>query len=278
MTTSPQATTRQLTIGGRPVRIDGPADTTAHDTVLMVHGWPDTAALWDGTVSALSATHRCVRLTLPGFAADDPHSAHTLDEVVALLRAVVLQVAGGAPVTLLLHDWGCLFGYELYRRHPELVSRIVGIDVGDANSAALRRALSLKAKLMVLVYQLWLALAWKIGGKLGDRMARFMARVLRVPTPQAEIRSAMGYPYWITWTGAHGSYKATRTLHPQVPMFFAYGERKPFMFHSPAWRDALAGQPGCRVQGFRAGHWVMLDAPGAFHDALTAWLAQTGRG
>lgn len=267
--------TSTLTIAGRAVQVDGPPEATAHNTVLMLHGWPDTQVLWDGTVSALSASHRCVRLTLPGFAADDPPRAHTLQDMVELLRQVVLQVSGGAPITLLLHDWGCLFGYHLAHQHPELVSRIVGIDIGDANSGALRRALKPKAKLMVLVYQWWLALAWRVGGKLGDRMARAMARAMHVPTPQADIRAAMGYTYWITWTGAFGSYKAVRTLDPKVPMFFAYGERKPFMFHSPQWRDALAKNPGCRVQGFKAGHWVMMDAAGAFHDALTAWLAQT---
>ncbi|MBK7062209.1 MAG: hypothetical protein IPH51_17545 [Rubrivivax sp.] len=51
---------------------------------------------------------------------------------------------------------------------------------------------------MVLAYQGWLALAWRIGGAPGDRMARRCAAVLRVPTPAAKIRAQMGYPYWIT--------------------------------------------------------------------------------
>ena len=34
--------------------------------ILMIHGWPDTHKLWDGTVQALQGQYRCVRFTLPG--------------------------------------------------------------------------------------------------------------------------------------------------------------------------------------------------------------------
>jgi pimeloyl-ACP methyl ester carboxylesterase len=44
-------------------------------TVLMVHGWPDTHRLWDTTVEALKARHRCVRFTLAGFAIAEPACA-----------------------------------------------------------------------------------------------------------------------------------------------------------------------------------------------------------
>jgi pimeloyl-ACP methyl ester carboxylesterase len=268
---------RQLTIAGRTVLEDGPVDGTvsSRDTVVLLHGWPDTLRLWDGTVAALAGNHRCLRFTMPGFDAADPPGAHTLAAVTDLLHQVVRHAGGGQPVTLVLHDWGCFFGYHFAQQHPELVARVVGIDIGDAASAELRRALSVKAKLAVLGYQGWLAAAWRIGGALGNRMARKMAQLMRVPTPAADIRAAMGYPYWIAWTGSHGGFRAVRTFRPGVPMFFAYGQRKPFMFHSPVWADAVAAQPHGKVQGYRAGHWVMLDAHDEFHADLTTWLAQT---
>jgi pimeloyl-ACP methyl ester carboxylesterase len=234
--------------------------------------------VWDGTVAALAERWRCVRFTLPGFDAADAPRAHTLAEITELVHQVVRHVGGGAPVTLVLHDWGCLYGYHFANQHPELVARIAGVDIGDAGSRAMRNALSAKGKAMVVFYQLWLALAWRLlplSRRLADGMARWMARLMHVRTAQAEIRAAMGYPYWITWTGTYGSHRAARTLQPRWPVFFAYGERKPMMFHSPGWAAALASQPGCRVQGFRAGHWVMLDAKEAFHAALRDWLEAT---
>ncbi len=263
------------TVAGVAVQIDEPADREPLDTVLLLHGWPDTAALWDGTVAALARQWRCVRFTLPGFAAGDAAGARTLAQVTELLHQVVRQTGGGTPVTLLLHDWGCLFGYHFMRLHPTLVSRVIGVDIGDAGSRAHRAELSGRAKLWILGYQLWLALAWRIGGGLGDQMARKLAKAMRVPAPPQQIRAQMGYPYWITWTGTHGSYRAAkpfRVTDPALPMLFVYGRRKPALFHSSAWVQALAARPGCRVVEMATGHWVMLAAPADFHAAVIDWL------
>lgn len=89
-----------------------------------------------------------------------------------------------------------------------------------------------------------------------------------MPTPQAQIRAAAGYPYWLTWTGA---YRGAKPFDPAVPMLSVYSKRKPFMFQSRAWCDALALRPGSRVQGLEAGHRVMLDPAPTFHAALADW-------
>src|SRR3954463_2825189 len=98
----------------------------------MVHGWPDTYRLWDAQVAALSDRYRCVRITLPGFDASQRKRAYTLDEVVEAIRVAVKD----RRVTLVLHDWGCLYGYQFAMRYPQLVERIVGVDIGDTGSRA----------------------------------------------------------------------------------------------------------------------------------------------
>lgn len=246
--------------------------------VLMLHGWPDTADLWDGTVAALRPRYRCVRLTLPGFDPDRAPRTASLDQIVALIAHAADAASPGEPVTLLLHDWGCVFGYEFAARHPERVAGVAGIDIGDHNSRALQHELRLRAKAMVLGYQWWLALAWVIGrhlhGGLGDRMTRAMASALRCPAPPARIGWRMNYPYAMRWFGLSGGLR-THKVRPAHPWLFVYGRRKPFMFHTRDWAARLAGQPGCRVQEFRAGHWVMLDQAEAFHHLLLDWLAAT---
>jgi pimeloyl-ACP methyl ester carboxylesterase len=244
-------------------------------SVVMIHGWPDTLRLWDGTVQALKPHYRCVRFTLPGFDRARSRRAFSLDEVVATIHRIVSDHCAGQRVTLLVHDWGCLYGYQFALRHPEQVERIVGVDIGDAGSAAHQAELGLKAKLSVLAYQLWLATAWRLGGTLGDRMARGIARALRCPVDAQQIDAAMGYPYAVQWFGVRGGFGKVRPFDPQVPMQYLYGQRKPFMFHSRAWADALQQRPGSRVLGLRAGHWVMVDQPQRFHDELLRWLAET---
>ena len=287
-----------ISVNGTEVQIDGPDGPRAASApcIVLLHGWPDTLALWDATVAHLAPHYRCARFTWPGFGPGDQPRPPSLANLVALLHQVVLAVGGGQPVTLLLHDWGCLFGYQFALQHPQLVARVVGVDVGDAGSTAHRAALKPRQMLMVAGYQLWLAIAWRLGrllgsrpenspgrspgrrpdsrpgSNLGDRMARWMARAMRVPTPQAQVRAAAGYPYWLTWTGA---YRTARPFVPRVPMLYVYGKRKPFMFQSRAWCDALAQRPGSQVLGLAAGHWVMLDAAPAFHAALVDWLQAT---
>lgn len=257
-----------MQIDGIELRHEGQGD----EAVVLIHGWPDTLALWDAQVAALAARRRCVRFTLPGFDRSQPPRAFSLDEVVEAIHRIVAAACPGERVTLLLHDWGCLYGYQFALRHPEQVARIVGVDIGDAGSAAHRATLGVKAQAMVLAYQLWLALAWRLGGGLGDRMARRMAGAMRCPTPPEQIAASMGYPYAVQWFGVKGGFRGLRPFVPQVPMLYLYGQRKPFMFHSPAWAEALAARPGSRVVGLPTGHWVMRQRPQEFNAALIDWL------
>jgi pimeloyl-ACP methyl ester carboxylesterase len=260
------------------MRVDGVeviAEGAGPKAIVMIHGWPDTRRLWDGQVEALKARYRCLRFTLPGFDLSQPGRAYALDEVVGTIRRIVGQACPGERVTLLLHDWGCFYGYQFAARHPELVERVIGVDIGDAGSRGHRAELGAKGMLMVMAYQVWLALAWRIGGGLGDAMARGMARLLRCPTDPKTIGSQMGYPYAVRWLGAAGGFRGLRAFEPRGPMLYIYGERKPLMFHSHAWAERLAARPGSRVLGLPSGHWVMIERSREFNDAVLAWLART---
>lgn len=259
-----------MTSRGLDLVIDG-----AGPPIVMIHGWPDSPRLWDAQVAALRDRYRCVRFTLPGFELGATRRAYSLDELVQTIAQVVEQAGGGAPVTLLLHDWGCFFGYQFALRHPQRVARIVGVDVGDAGSRRNLAELSVKAKLQVIGYQLWLAAAWRIGGRLGDRMARWMARAARAPGAAESIHAQMGYPYAVQWFGVAGGYRHTRLFMPAVPMLFVYGRRKPFMFHSSGWAADVAARPASAVRAFDTGHWVMAAQPAEFNRALRDWLEAT---
>ena len=261
---------RCIEVHGTEVWLQGEGD----EIILMLHGWPDTRALWDGTVAALQDRATCARLTLPGF--ETGPSATSLDEMCQLLRQVVDHISPGQPVTLMLHDWGCIFGYQFAMRHAERVARVVAVDVGDHNSGALLRSWGAKEKLAVMGYQVWLAIAWKIGGllseKMGTRMTRAMARWLRCPTEPAHITYKMNYPYAMQWFGTVGGFKGASPIRLPMPLLFVYGERKPFMFHSPQWLAHVASAPGSAVQGLPCGHWVMISRPDPFYGQVRSWL------
>ena len=241
---------------------------TGPETILMVHGWPDTYRLWDAQVGALKDQYRCVRLTLPGFDEPNARKAYTLDEVTGLLQRVVEQLSPDRPVTLLLHDWGCLFGYQFARRFPQRVSRIIGVDVGD------RFEQTPKALAFTLAYQWWLALAWWIGGGLGNLMTRVLMRLMQVPKKTGEVTAGMNYPYFQMWFGGREAYsRQAKSFSPSCPVLFVYGERKPVMFHTPRWVQKVERLPGGKVVALPTGHWVMVEQPGRLNREILDWLA-----
>ena len=261
-----------------PLQIDGVdviVDGEGPQAIVMLHGWPDTYRLWDRQVEALKSRYRCIRFTLPGFDKDQPRQAHSLDDLVGTLKRIIEQTCPGEPVTLLLHDWGCLFGYQFAMRNPSMVKRIIGVDIGDAGSRGHLREIGAKGKAMVFAYQIWLALAWRIGGSLGDRMTLWMARLLRCPSDPQYMGSNMCYPYYIAWFGAHGSYRHAKILDPAWPMLYIYGRRKPFQFHSTNWVAALRERPDSEVVEFDTGHWVMSNRPQEFNQAIERWLSMS---
>jgi len=152
---------------------------------------------------------------------------------------------------------------------------VVGVDIGDAGSRAHLAEIGLRGKLMIVAYQHWLALAWRLGGRTGDAMSRAMARLLRCPTDPGTIFAQMAYPYAVRWLGVAGGFHGLRVFQPEVPMLFLYGEKKPVMFHSRAWTERLAARKGNRVVAFPTGHWIMVTRREAFNDALRTWLAET---
>lgn len=262
-----------MKVAGVDVLVEG--DGT--DSIVMIHGWPDTYRLWDAQVEALKPRYRCIRFTLPGFDLAHRGRAYSLDEVVEVIRKVVEATCPGQRVILMLHDWGCFYGYQFAARHPDLVQRVIGVDIGDAGSRRNRAELGVGARLAVVGYQWWLALAWRIGGRVGDGMARWMARRLRCPTDPRAIGAQMGYPYAVTWFGVAGGVGRLRAFDPTVPMLFIYGERKPFMFHSGAWLEKLAARRGNRVVGVQSGHWIMIARPREFNETVLDWLGETDR-
>ena len=257
-----------LVVDGIDVYIEGEGT----ETIVMMHGWPDTYRVWDAQVVELKQRYRCVRFTLPGFDIAKPRRSYSLDAMQRVLLHIVNSVSQKQKVILMLHDWGCVFGYEFYMRNKGLVSAIVGVDIGDAQSKATERSRSIGQKLMVSGYQSTLGLAWAIGGPVGKLMTRTMAGVLGAPSPKEFISSNMNFPYYILTAGAAGSYSSLVPFVPQVPMLYIYGIRKPFMFHSPQWTETLAAREGCKVVALETDHWPMLRQPERFNDIVTSWL------
>ena len=86
---------------------------------VLVHGVPETPALWDGVRSHLSRKD-IITPALPGFTGERPDGwGATMDDYAAWLIAELEAV--GEPVDLVGHDWGGGFTVRVVSLRPDLV-------------------------------------------------------------------------------------------------------------------------------------------------------------
>jgi pimeloyl-ACP methyl ester carboxylesterase len=235
---------------------------------VFIQGWPDDASLWDAQVAVLSPHYRCVRLTMPNFGGKrEVRWGYRTDEIIEALAAMIRSVSGDKPVTLILHDWGCYWGYATHARYPTLANRVVGCDVAP------HIAPTLKDRLLIYAYQGWLALAFILDGRLGDWMTRLFGDRTDAPKKHDEINSWMGYPYRNIYSDMlHGRRKKYDEHYwPDMPLLFVWGTKKPVKFHSKAWIDWVTSHG--EVVSLEASHWVQRN-PG-FNGVLTGFLDRT---
>lgn len=90
--------------------------------VVLLHGIPDTVALWAPTMAGLSAHHRAIAFDLPGFgesldgaASFDWSLANRAEFVADLLDACGID----DPVRIVAHDAGGTFAIPFVGAHPD---------------------------------------------------------------------------------------------------------------------------------------------------------------
>ena len=84
-------------------------------TVVLVHGYPDTGAMWDEVAERLAGRFRVVVYDVRGAGASGSPSDpldYRLDALMGDLEAVLDGVGADEPVHLVGHDWGSVQGWE----------------------------------------------------------------------------------------------------------------------------------------------------------------------
>ncbi|MDQ1672081.1 MAG: hypothetical protein QOC98_643 [Frankiaceae bacterium] len=134
---------RQLQVdsGGLPlfVEVGDPASGAADaETVLLLHGFPDSHKLWRYQVPVLrEAGYRTVTPDLRGFG--ESGRPDTLDgyRLTASVKdmVAVLDSLGVERAHVVCHDFGAVVGWLLAALQPERVAKLAALSVGHPNSA-----------------------------------------------------------------------------------------------------------------------------------------------
>jgi pimeloyl-ACP methyl ester carboxylesterase len=125
--------------------------------VLLLHGFPEAAFVWDGVMAALAAEAQCWAPNLRGFAGSsaptDPlaYKAKPLvGDLVALIGAL------GAPIDLLVaHDWGGALAWSLAAQRPALLRRLLIVNAPHP-ATFLRELRESPAQIAASAYMNWL--------------------------------------------------------------------------------------------------------------------------
>jgi epoxide hydrolase 4 len=106
------------------------AGSGAAPRVLLLHGFPEAAFVWDEVMARLAPRMRCVAPNLRGYersSAPTDVSAYRAKHLMADIAALIERQ--GAPLDLLVaHDWGGALAWGLAAQRPELVRRLLIIN------------------------------------------------------------------------------------------------------------------------------------------------------
>jgi len=100
------------------------------ETILFLHGVPDTSEVWADTIAHFSAEYQCIAPDLPGFgrtkvARNFEYSLENLAHFVERLLSS-LNVEGG--VNLVIHDIGGIVGLAFALTYPDKVKSLTIMD------------------------------------------------------------------------------------------------------------------------------------------------------
>jgi haloacetate dehalogenase len=102
--------------------------------LLLLHGHPQTRAMWHKVAPALARRHTLVLADLRGYGdsskpAGLPDHSNYAKRVMALDQLRLMQALGFAHFDVLAHDRGARVAHRLAADHPDRVGRMVLLDV-----------------------------------------------------------------------------------------------------------------------------------------------------
>lgn len=287
-------------VSARRVRGDG-VDLAVFErgegpTVLLVHGFPDTHAVWDLVADRLALRFHVVCYDVRGAGASSrpaEREAYRFEHLVADMRAVIDAVAPSGPVHLAGHDWGSIQAWEAVSAMPERFASYTSISGPCLDHAAhwmragLRRPSGVGAVARQLLH------SWYIGAfqapvlpelfwrhVLARRWGVLLERTEGVPAghhpaPTLAEDAAAGVNLYRANMLARRRTPGERRTTVPTQVVVATGDA----FVTPALA-AEAARPFAehlQVRPVHAPHWVPLTQPGEIARLIGEHIEQAGR-
>lgn len=117
------------------VRQDGPTDAPA---LLLIHGSAASSRSWDALVPLLAASHRVIRIDLPGHGrSSEPADRRYETSAQARVLGTAMDRLGVSRVTVVAHSSGGYTATALAEQRPDLVDALTLVNTGPGMDAFL---------------------------------------------------------------------------------------------------------------------------------------------
>ncbi|MDX2320144.1 MAG: alpha/beta hydrolase [Moritella sp.] len=252
------------------VKFDGEGE----DTLVMIHGYPDSLELWDKQVEYLKQDYSIARFTLPGFELEDNgERPHYSMKQIRMITDSFIKSLNKESVTVLAHDWGAIYAFP-YLDKNDLVDRVILFDIGSFGDEE-RPVVNAK-------YTFALAVAWTLPEFIGEKLTFYTAdEILNIEDVDpnktaADLRTdpRMTYPYWHLWRSilSKDLAKASEVEDYGTPFLFLYGKDKKVWFHAKSWESKIQTLNKGQVEAVPGGHWFMQSSPDLVNQKIENWL------
>jgi pimeloyl-ACP methyl ester carboxylesterase len=237
--------------------------------VVLLHGFPEFRRSWKRQLPALAhAGFRAVAPDLRGYG-DSPKPKNVEAYVIPEVAGDVIELIeslSSVPVVLVGHDWGAVVAWNLAMMRPDLVRKLVILNV--PHPAAIARELQRSwPQRFKLLYQLFFQLP-----VLPELFMRVFGRLLLRPSGRFTREEIAEYAR--QWRGNLTPmlhyYRALRKSRGmmrklfrriEVPTLILWGEREP-VFNASALEDLDPWVADVRIERIPgAAHFVQTDAP-----------------
>lgn len=280
-------------------------DRETQPAMVFLHGWPDTSAIWANQFAEFCGDyggHFCVAPSWIDFHPDFPRADDSKllwSNQVEAFHAVVDDL-GLTDVTLVIFDFGAVLGYQFAYRYPDLVGRVVGLDIGLSPPLVIGPFPAIQSFLPKYQQNNIEAFLADDDEAMRDNLETELEGLspchdcrIAPPPPGAESENATadigvgartGWPYynivqtdkpWPSFFDVpldEWEWSTVPSFPDGVPLLFLYSSED---FHDASFRDWIDGRGdgvSAHAQMEDTDHWLQVRVPEAVNAKIADWM------
>lgn len=263
------------------VRVDGPEDAP---DLILIPGLSSSPEIWQGAVDHLAGRYRVHRIHVQGFAgapaegnSTGPVAAPVAEEIARYIREQGLQ-----KPAVVGHSMGGTMGMMLAARHPDLVGKLMVVDMIPFMGAMFGPPGTTAESVVPVADQVYAAQST-------SPREQYLTQAKAAVTGMIRTEAARTGPLSdVETSDQQVSASAFRELivtdlRPELGKITAPTEVIYVKFNDPRMTDAItdaiyqmsfANLPGAKLKRIDdSAHFIMLDQPQAFYGDLDAFLS-----